>query len=296
MEGREGRSQRQACRRCIRSSKVGRERNQRSKAAKKAAEKALNFAEQAAKRARDQAEAKAMEERRRFDADYALRIQDYEAKLAIFAEALTRPVEPVSYSSPSMPLRTTSISQGDRRIEISEFARDRLELIVGTDLLPSGYEPEFVSEGRQALFRQSRLEPNASRRRTLSASTSVLKLLASPVEPNLSASQSLQKFVLLSSRLDRGSTSVTALQASLDECGVATVFSDSSIDHNALARQGQIGEGKVVRSTIFWEPPWLSLGSEVLSTMRLTGWRPFYLRRASPSAVERITSQSHHAG
>jgi hypothetical protein len=35
---------------------------------------------------------------------------------------------------------------------------------------------------------------------------------------------------------------------------------------------------QIVRSTIFWESSALSLGSELLLTMKQAGWRPTYTR------------------
>jgi hypothetical protein len=64
--------------------------------------------------------------------------------------------------------------------------------------------------------------------------------------------------------------SMRGLLAKHDELG-ATVGETSPIDTGDFARP-------LVQSTIFWEPPTVTLGSGLMRTLRLRGWKPFYFR------------------
>jgi hypothetical protein len=60
----------------------------------------------------------------------------------------------------------------------------------------------------------------------------------------------------------------------------------SSTEETALiAAHGRVSD--FVQSTIFWEPP-ISSGSDLLKTLRLKGWKPFYFRMSGGSSRSEI--------
>jgi hypothetical protein len=84
-------------------------------------------------------------------------------------------------------------------------------------------------------------------------------------------------------KADRHSPKMAEAQTSLARFGIDHAFEDSE-ELYPLAI-GQLipynhdeSSDQVVRSTVFWEPSALRLGSELLLTMRQAGWRPNYTR------------------
>jgi hypothetical protein len=62
-----------------------------------------------------------------------------------------------------------------------------------------------------------------------------------------------------------------------------TVFDDSSDSGTGdMVLSGTASES-FVRSTLFWEAPMLTLGSELLLTMRDMGWKLNYSRKSGKS-------------
>jgi hypothetical protein len=62
--------------------------------------------------------------------------------------------------------------------------------------------------------------------------------------------------------------------------GVQTAFDDSSdLGTGDLVLSGTASD-LVVRSTLFWEAPMLTLGSDLLLTMRDMGWKLNYSRKS----------------
>lgn len=85
--------------------------------------------------------------------------------------------------------------------------------------------------------------------------------------------------LLLLPTVDRDSIGTSQLRQYLDGSGV-TVFDDPQ-DTNDGQLVPYTEEGtQVVRSTLFWEPPVLALGSELLHTLKLSGWKPLYSRKS----------------
>ncbi|KAF2790029.1 hypothetical protein K505DRAFT_377814 [Melanomma pulvis-pyrius CBS 109.77] len=264
-----------------------------AKAAKKAAEKMLKYAkEQAAKRARDQAEAKAAEERRKIDEDYRKRIDVYEEQLAAFTTGLQEFGDYQDRRVPSAPLRTTRISEGDRQIEVSEFTTERLEPFITSQVMPKSFiQEDFLNTNSTASRYQSRPYSDRHCRNSLNGS---IRHLKSSTMQGLEEARSLERVILLPSQIDRSSAGACELQTTLENCGVPTTFDElENRNDNALV-QSEAGSNELIRSTIFWEPPLRSIGSELLGTLRFRNWKPFYIRKSDAGQTYFLGSQPVH--
>jgi hypothetical protein len=89
--------------------------------------------------------------------------------------------------------------------------------------------------------------------------------------------------IVFPTKADRNSRKIAELQTSLTRFGIGSVFEDpeelQSLHIGQLVPYKYDDESdQIVRSTIFWEASVLSLGSELLLTMRQAGWKPSYTR------------------
>jgi hypothetical protein len=89
-----------------------------------------------------------------------------------------------------------------------------------------------------------------------------------------------QQLIVCPTRVNRSSPKISELRDSLAGYGVDSVFEDP--EHIPVSQlipyDYEDTREQIVRSTIFWEASVLSLGSELLLTMRRAGWRPAYSR------------------
>ncbi|KAF2007451.1 hypothetical protein P154DRAFT_592854 [Amniculicola lignicola CBS 123094] len=219
--------------------------------AKDAADATLQYMkDEAAARARAEAEAKAAEERRKIDEEYRQRMHIYEEKL----EAFTRKQSDTSdenrtQSSAPLPLRVTCITDSECRIEVSEFT----EHLGGTMAhLPMTFlQNSFAATQSMASSYQPSLPSNFNRH------------WSNPKYPGLPVSSVVPRTenseILLPAHLDRTSMRTSELQVSLSRAGMSSSFDRS--EAQSLHLQSRQTPLQSVRSTIFWEPPLLSLGS-----------------------------------
>ena len=262
-----------------------------AKAAKKAAEKALKFAKkQVEERLRKEAEEKVAEERRKVKEAYEKRMEMYEQQLATYTQHCQAMDDVSEGSSTPLPLRMTCISEGERRIEISEFTKERLEPLLPTQVASAGiFDRRNADELSTPLQSARRSFLGGNHRYGFNSSTeyephqssvSPYAIRASDVQ-----SKSNQQILLLPSHLAQTSPTATDMQNTLQACGVLATF--DTIDYNGSeALTGPHSSlDQVVHSTVFWEPPALSLGSELLKTLRRRGWQAFYVRKSGKTLL-----------
>jgi hypothetical protein len=246
-----------------------------AKAAKKAAEDLLEFGkEQAAKQARQEAEAKATEERRRVQDDYEARIKDYEDRLDSFTQQWQAMMESQSHSAAPMPFRHTRVSQGNRRVEVSEFAG-------GFQRSTSRpFDPAMlVNRGMGKAHGSSNgLATNHFRTPPISSDDWPSKFTAQITRQGEDKIiEESRGVVLFNARFDKASTKTRELREFLNNGGLLTTsdeFEYGGDMHAGLA----VSEFEMLHSTLFWEPPVLTLGSELLATLRGRDWKPIYIR------------------
>jgi hypothetical protein len=263
-------------------------------AANRSAEEMLKYVkEQAAERAREQAEAKAVDEQakvaeqqRKIDEGYKKRIDAYEEKLAEFTRGWQEKSTVEDRSSVPVPLRTTRIIEGGRQIEVSEFSKGRLEPFI--DIMSPSMPVNWMQAGllnSNSLASRNQTRPHLEH--TYHSSLNAISDMNESSRYSISASaQSLgetqpsQSVILLPSQLDRSSAKISEMQTSLENCGVLTTFDALERGVNNALVRSEARNSELIRSTIFWEPPLLSLGSELLGTLRVKGWKPFYIRKS----------------
>lgn len=271
-----------------------------AKAAKKAAEKALKFAkEQAAERVRQEAdakaaeqrktieaqaaeerrviEAKAAEERRIMDEDYKKRIAAYEERLAAFTKDWQESNDLRNSNSTFEPSVAMSDAQRDRKIEVRGL-NDRGHILNQTGAYFGNViqRPHHKKSSRQSVVGNGK-SPN---QRTPLQATGISSRTFPSHDTRIGAySDQARSLILLPSR-GSASTQTSELRAQLSGNGLLVPVDELSLekeDHD-LYLDLEAEESQLVCSTIFWEPPILPLGSELLSTLRLRGWRPLYFR------------------
>lgn len=256
-----------------------------ARAAKETAEKALRVAEeQAADRARKEAEAQAAADRLKAEEELHKLNERHEMRLAAISKQLedlkAAKAAPDGNAS-CLPLRRTCIAEGERRIEISEFTRDRLDPLITSTAAPSSlwHEENFGTSWTDwDSIKRPRIE-GAHRRGSRATADGRASFLRPYSSPNAHSRRGMPgKTILLPSHVDRTSTEISGMQDLLDKRGIVTSFDGAHQgESRALVRTGTAGEG-VVHSSVFWEPPLMTLGSELLETLRFRSWKPLYAR------------------
>ncbi|KAI1543193.1 hypothetical protein PtrSN002B_007914 [Pyrenophora tritici-repentis] len=120
----------------------------------------------------------------------------------------------------------------------------------------------------------------------------------SPTPTNSSTtSNKSQQLIVFPAKANRDSPAISTLQRSLAEFGVDCVFQDlesSSYDQLIPYSYAESNEEQIVHSTILWESPMLSLGSELLFSLRKAGWKPTYTRTSRKGQTHFLGSQPLH--
>ena len=242
------------------------------KAAKRAAEKTLQFAkEQAAKRAQEVAEAKATREKKMLEDEQKKIMEMYEEKLAAFTREWRELSTVQNHGLALGPYRHTSIFQGNRRIEVAEFANHNARHAKPHPLhrLTCGRQ-DIHSDADKWVYSPQDISHNIPVSVTsTNGSTSAL-----PPIPAERTSTSRQQRIL-PPLAGKPCSKTMDLQASLQQNGILA-GPHHSYDTESVHFQGP--EDLIVMSTLFWDSPQLSLGSDLLSTLRCSGWRPHYAR------------------
>jgi hypothetical protein len=263
-----------------------------ARSAKKAERKALKFAQaEAEKRAKEQANAKAKAERKKSNKQSNERIQKYEKLLDAAVEGRA-----TAFQSMEQPLRRTCITDGNRSVEVAEYTMDPSKPHANTSILTPGFLQDVMYGART----DNRLDHSRTRigQRLLNQSYSPVTSQSSsrfvPLEMKDTTETQHdinQQMILFPARLNKSSAKTTELKSSLAKIGVNTSFVENEFDHFEASSHMQDMSNEVVRSSVFWEGPSSSLGSELLSTYRRFGWKPPYARASSELSVQSLSSR-----
>jgi len=263
-----------------------------ARSAKKAARKALKFAqEDAEKRAKEEADTKAKAERKKMNKQSKERIQKYEKLLDAAVEGRA-----TAFQSTDQPLRRTCITDGNRSVEVAEYALDSSKPHANTSILTPG----FLQDAMYGTRTDNRLEHSRPRigqrllNQSYSSVTSQSNSRLVPLEMKDTTEtqpDTNQQMILFPARLNKSSAKTTELQSSLAKIGVNTSFVENGIDYFEASSYIEDMGNEIIRSSVFWEGPSSSLGSELLSTYRSFGWKPPYARTSSKLSVPRFSSR-----
>ncbi|PWO26444.1 TolA, Membrane protein colicin uptake [Pyrenophora tritici-repentis] len=267
-----------------------------AQAAKEAAEASLRFAQsEADKRAREEAAIKVAEEKKKIEDANKQQIEHYEELLRVVKEQRSE-----SDQNNQGTVRRTRISEGNRSIDVTEYTADKRG---SSSLMPIpsfGHlqTSQFRSDrymDRQGDYARSR----PGRRESFHSSvTSMRSSRRSPTPTNSSTtSNKSQQLIVFPAKANRDSPAISTLQRSLAEFGVDCVFQDlesSSYDQLIPYSYAESNEEQIVHSTILWESPMLSLGSELLFSLRKAGWKPTYTRTSRKGQTHFLGSQPLH--
>jgi hypothetical protein len=263
--------------------------------AKKAARKSLKFAKaEAERRTKEEADVKAREERKKANKQSKERIQKYEKLLEVAVEGRS-----VTHQKSEQPLRRTCIVDGNRSMEVSEYSADGSIPHANPSMLTSGFFRQAVY-GSGTDWRVDNGRPRIEQRQNSRSSGSIASFQTSGILREehfdvISAQRDHgQQLILLPARLG-SSAKNTELQLSLEKFGLSARPEDLELDHYDTSSQLDNVDRAVVRSSVFWEAPPLSLGSELLNSLRTYGWRPPYARSSASGHTHFLGSQPIHA-
>lgn len=232
-------------------------------------------AERALVEARDAVTAKS---RREADEANAKKFQQYEKLLKASRETSQKKPELIIHQ----PIRQTRLMDKYHSIEVNEFTPEASDSLPPLPFSPLKF---FQSNTRRSdtdiqYFESSRRSAR-DRHNSFHGSTTSVQSPRTPLRTlsRSGSSRESQQMLLLLPTVDRDSIGTSQLRQYLDGSGV-TVFDDPQ-DTNDGQLVPYTEEGtQVVRSTLFWEPPVLALGSELLHTLKLSGWKPLYSRKS----------------
>ncbi|PVI03377.1 hypothetical protein DM02DRAFT_697884 [Periconia macrospinosa] len=249
-----------------------------AKAAKKAAEKALEFArEQAAERAKKEAEIKAAEQNRMREAEYNQRIKRYEEQLAAFTAKWEEFLQsPRDTTRADIPLRHTAIQEGGRRIEISEYTKEKLEpFITSGETLSTDPSYNIRTQLEDSTFMKTTRPPTSMDFRSMPFKRSLVS------EKHVSNTKSIQLPPhRLSSKANdmRNSLAKSGISLHVETSTNLQIRNDNMEDSKTALIKSPDKDIAVIRSSLCWEPPSIPVGSELLSTLKSKGWKPLYTR------------------
>jgi hypothetical protein len=263
-----------------------------AQSAKEAAQNALNFAKaEADKRAQEKAEARVAEKQKRVDGQHKLQLQRYEELLQVLREQRSKP------ELNDQPIRRTRIAEGNRSVDVTEYSATRRETPMFASSSPSRIYQEEISRFDTRLQRANdRLYPQRSRHDSFRSSAASMHSSRTSLgnRNTPSITKKSQQLIVFPAKANRSSPEISKLQDSLATFGVDSAFEDPDDMHNSQLVPYDYEEPseQIVRSTIFWEASVLSLGSELLSTLRRAGWRPTYSRITGKHSALASTSSS----
>lgn len=235
-------------------------------------QKALEFAQAEVLRvANEAAAAKVRDERKKTERKSKERFEQYE-------KLLDKAVRQQSgaQGNGEQPLRRTRIADGTRSIEVTEYTGNTLDTDTNLPFSPFAFFQEEVQRANMN-ERNGNIGwcPGQSRLCELRSSTSTPSASRTPLA---STSEQKQKMIIFPKMTNEESSKVSDLQSALAKVGLRTIVENSEFeDLNTEPQLTSIGRA-VVRSSILWEAPSLSIGSELLATYRKCGWRPPYAR------------------
>ncbi|KAF1833788.1 hypothetical protein BDW02DRAFT_499724 [Decorospora gaudefroyi] len=246
---------------------------------KKAAQDALDSTKaETNRREQEKAEAISAEEQKKIQDNHKQQMQGFEDLFRAVQEQYLKPEK-----DSQRPVRRTRIAEGNRSVDVTEYSTTKRDPPMFTSFSPTRFFQDEISRFDIGLERTNdRLRSHKSFRESFRGSAASLQSTRTPSR-NTDASSTTQKsqhLIVLPVRTNRNSPAISELQTSLARFGVDSVFEDPQdmqigqlvpYEHDDTSEQ-------VVRSTLFWEASVLSLGSELLLTMRRAGWKPAYTR------------------
>lgn len=250
------------------------ERTEKDVAAVYSANKSLEFEKYKAERkAEAQRQDQVRKDQRRIETDQRQRLNRIEDAISSRNENSNQHQQ----SNGPFPVRHTCIREGGRSIEVAEFTAGRTGPLINTPLEPSTlYEGVFFSKHGVGTLGQIQAYSGVPERLRSSMYSSNASLDHSNTT---SPTESEKRVIVLPSNIDRKSATTLQLQASIAEAGAEAIFDDlGNTSRNHQIVPYQLKSIEVTQSTLLWEAPTLGMRSELLSTMKQAGWKPFYVR------------------
>jgi hypothetical protein len=180
------------------------------------------------------------------------------------------------------PVRQTLIKDHNRSIEVNEYTAEALGSSLPSTSLPLKFFHDDFRRSEADTKYNDRSWPRRERHNSFfdpsrSMPSSGISFAGSS---NQSTVQQSQQTVVFSTKANANTARMLQLQKSLARSGVRAIMDgtqesshDEVVLYNSNCKQ-------LVRSTIFWEAPALALGSELLLTLRASGWKPNYSRKS----------------
>ncbi|CAN9293083.1 unnamed protein product [Alternaria alternata] len=266
-----------------------------AQSAKEAAQIALNIERlDAEKEARKRADAMVVEERRKTEDGHKLQLRRYEDLVRGLQE------QQKLDQDNDRPVRRTRIAEGNRSVDVTEYVTSKRASPLSSSYssLQDGFARLEMRSDRTTdhYWPQRRPRHDSFRSSTASLQSSRTSLGNTNNSDTDSRSQQMIVFPVQS---DRHSHKIAELQTSLAAFGIHSAFEDPEepqpLDFGQLVPYKYEDAGdQIVRSTIFWESSALSLGSELLLTMKQAGWRPTYTRISGKGQTHYLGSQPVH--
>ena len=232
---------------------------------------------EAEKKSRIETETKAAEARRKADEENKERFQHYEQILKASRENPRKE----EFGMPR-PVRQTFIRDHNRSVEVNEYSVEALGSSMPSTLpMINSFQDDFRRSGADTKY-EDRTWPRRERHNSFvdSARSVHSSRISLEGSSNQSAVQQSQQTIVFSTGTSVNTARISQLQKSLAKSGIRTVIDGtqgSSHDEMVLYKPN---DDHIVRSTIFWEAPALALGSELLLTLKESGWKPSYSRRS----------------
>ncbi|CAN9278511.1 unnamed protein product [Alternaria alternata] len=243
-----------------------------AQSAKEAAQIALNIERlDAEKEARKRADAMVVEERRKTEDGHKLQLRRYEDLVRGLQE------QQKLDQDNDRPVRRTRIAEGNRSVDVTEYVTSKRASPLSSSYssLQDGFARLEMRSDRTTdhYWPQRRPRHDSFRSSTASLQSSRTSLGNTNNSDTDSRSQQMIVFPVQS---DRHSHKIAELQTSLAAFGIHSAFEDPEepqpLDFGQLVPYKYEDAGdQIVRSTIFWESSALSLGSELLLTMKQAG-------------------------
>ena len=237
----------------------------------------LQMQAEAEKKSRMENEIKVAEARRKSDEDNKERFQHYERMLKTSKEASKREERDMQ-----RPVRQTLIKDHNRSIEVNEYTAEALGSSLPSTSLPLKFFYDDFRRSEADIKYNDRPWPKRERHNSfLDPSRSMhLSGISFAGSSNQSTVQQSQQTVVFSSRANVNTARMSQLRKSLARSGVHAIMDGTQeSSHDEMVLYNSNGK-QLVRSTVFWEAPALALGSELLLTLRESGWKPNYSRKS----------------
>lgn len=227
-------------------------------------------------------------ELRKLKRDHKKELDRYEDQLREMQEQQAKREQDVQ-----LPVRRTLIAEGNRSVDVTEYMSDQRNPFHTSPSHLKGLQHGFAQLGIDLKQRQAQHQhPRHSRRDSLHSSTASMQSSRASIgtanTPNPTGFS--QQLIVFPAKANRESKEIATLQSSLASLGIDAVFEDPEYEHGSQLIPYNHGDSddRLVRSTIFWEAPMLTIGSELLLTKRQVGWRPEYVRTSGRTLQSRF--------